>query len=273
LDGFAAQGGYLRTAPPPDPPGVGTSTYLWGSRTPDEGTRETMTSRWFVLPAQPPDGGAAVSLSGRTDGGNRLTFEFGHAEAGRVATLGSRSPSDRPAVDEDPAHPLWRSVGLDATDIPAGADRMRIHAEDGRSDPLGWLAVTGPRLRSVIRLSDYLAHHGPVLVSWPMAFLFPCVHDVPTVTAGVARTPRTVIDSPRPHLTEDRKADIGGVFAALDVFGDLHEIPSRLVGHPDVDWGSILVSGDTAGPDAYRRTVSHTLVPGIGGTPHPSPEH
>ena len=40
------------------------------------------------------------------------------------------------------------------------------------------------------------ADKGPVLVSWPMAFLFPCVGDVATVTAGVASTPRAVIESP-----------------------------------------------------------------------------
>ena len=94
-----------------------------------------------------------------------------------------------------------------------------------------------------------------------------------TVSAGVATTPRTVIESPRPILADDRKRDIGGVFAALAAFGDLHEVPSRLVGHPDVDWGSVQVSGDPAGLDAYQRTVTRTLVPGDGGVRHAPPEH
>ena len=273
LDGFAAQTGYLPTAAPPDAPGTGTSTHLWGSRTPDERATGSMTSAWFVLPPLPDSGGLAISVSGRTDDGNSLTFEFGTSGGQGIVGLGDVAPVDRPAPDENPAHPLWRTIGIDATDVPAGADRVRIRAVDGRSDDLGWLAFTGPRLRSTVALTDFLATRGPVLLSWPMAFLFPCVHDVAGVSAGVARTPLTVIDSPRPHLTEDRKADDGGVFAALTTFGDLYEVPSRLRDHPEVDWGSVLVAGDTAARDAYQRTVTRALVSGIDGVPHPPPEH
>lgn len=204
-----------------------------------------------------------------------MAFDFGRADGGGVAPLGDRTPVDRPASDEDPAHPLWRSLGVDATVIPAGADRMRIHAVDGRTDALGWLAFTGPRLRSSIGLTEFLADKGPVLISWPMAFLFPCVHDIATVRAGVATTPLAVIESPRPFLTEDRRRDVGGVFAALTVFGTLHEIPSRLVGRPDVDWGAVKLSGDIPNEqarDAYSRTVTRTLVPGSGGVEHLPPE-
>ena len=271
LTGFRSQAGFLPAAPPPDPLGTGTSTYLWGSRTPGEQATGSMTSRWFELPPQPADGGVAVSVSGRTDGANRLGFEFGRADGGRVVALGERTPVDRPAADEDPAHPLWRSIGIDASAIPPGADRIRIRAVDGRTDDLGWLAVTGPRLRSTLALTEFLEGQGPVLISWPMAFLFPCVRDTVTVSAGVATTPRTVIESPRPFLVDDRRREIGGVFATLTEFGVLHEIPSRLVGHPEVDWGSVQVYDDIA-RDAYRRTVSRALVPGVGGAPHPPPE-
>jgi arabinosyltransferase B len=225
-----------------------------------------------VLPPQPADGGVALSVSGRTDGGNQLAFEFGRSDRAGVVAFGDRAPVDRPAPDEDPVHPLWRSIGIDASAIPAGADRVRLRAVDDRTDSLGWLAFTGPRLRSAIGLTDFLADKGPVLISWPMAFLFPCVHDIPTVSAGVATTPRTVIESPHPHFTEDRERDIGGVFAALTVFGDLHEVPSRVIGHPDLDWGSVQVFGDVA-RDAYQRTQTRTLVPGVGGVSHVPPEH
>ena len=277
LTGFTAQGGYLASAPPPDAPGTGASAYLWGSRGPDDahGAEQTgtMTSAWFDLPPQPANGGVAVSVSGRTGEGNALVFELGRSEDADVVPLGERTPVDRPAADEDPDHPLWRTIGIDATDLPAGADRIRIKAVDGRSDPIGWLAFTGPRLRSVIPLNQFLADGGPVLVTWPQAFLFPCVHDVATVSAGVATTPRTVIESPRPFLADDRKRDIGGVFAALAEFGDLREIPSRLVGHPEVDWGSVQVAGPTTVRDAYQRTATRSLVRGDGGVEHAPPEH
>ncbi|MBJ7338620.1 arabinosyltransferase domain-containing protein [Mycolicibacterium sp.] len=271
LAGFGAQAGFPPDAPPPDPPGTGTSAYLWGSRTPDEHATGTLLSRWFDLPPQPANGGVAVSVSGRTDGANHLGFEFGRTDGPGVVPLGERTPVDRPAIDEDPAHPLWRSIGIDASAIPADANRVRLRAVDGRADDLGWLAVTGPRLRSTIALTAFLDSRGPVLIGWPVAFLFPCIRDIVTVSAGVATTPRTVIESPRPFLDDDRRREIGGVFAALTEFGALHEIPSRLVGHPEVDWGTVQVYDDVA-RDAYQRTVTHALVPGIDGAPHATPE-
>ena len=154
-----------------------------------------------------------------------------------VTPLGQRVPIGRPAPDEDPAKPTWRTIGVDAPDIPAGADRVRIRAVDGRTDALERPAFTGPRLRSAVGLTAFLADNGPVLTAWPMGYVFPCVHNIAEVSGGVAQTPRTVIESPRPRATEDRQRDIGGTFAELDMFGKLREVPSRLKGHPDVDWG------------------------------------
>lgn len=272
LDGFTRGGGYPPDAAPPDPPGVGTSEFLWGSWADPDPGRAAMTSRWFVVPALAADGGLAVSVTGRTDDGNRLAFEFGRADGDEVSTLGERSPADRPASDEDPADPLWRSIGVDAPDVPAGADRVRIRAEDSRTDDLGWLAVTGPRQRSVVPLNRFLESRGPVLVSWPQAFLFPCVRNPPTIVAGVVQTPRAVIESPRPYSIDDRTTAAGGSFAGLLAFDELHEMTTRLRGRPDVDWGALRLPPDTAAVDDYSHTVTHGLVPGIHGVPAVQPE-
>jgi arabinosyltransferase B len=88
----------------------------------------------------------------------------------------------------------------------------------------------------------------------------------------VAQTPHTVIESPRPRATEDRRRDIGGTFVELELFGKLHEVPSRLKNHPDVDWGSVWVSADTAARDSYQRTTSRMIVPGAGATRGQRPE-
>jgi arabinosyltransferase B len=266
--GFAAMAGFYPGAPPPDPPGTGTSAYLWGSRTTEPTTTGAITTQWFVLPPLEANAGVAVSVSGR----GALTLEFGNADGPDVAPVGATAVADRPASDEDPAHPLWRSVGVDAVDVPVGADRVRIRAVDERTDDAGWLAFTGPRLRTVVPLTTFLADKGPVLVSWPQSFLFPCVHDIAGVSGGVAHTPRVVIESPRPWLTDDRNPDIGGTFAGLAMFGRLNEIPSRLVGHPEVDWGAITVSGDSATRDSYARTTTRTQVWGIGATRDERPE-
>ncbi len=256
LDGFTTWGGFYPGAPPPDPPGTATSAVLWGSWAGGSQNTATMTSPWFVLPTLGPNDGVAVSVSGRTDAGNTLQLQFGRTSAaGGVNTLGARSPIDRVAPDEDPAHPLWRTIGVDAAEIPVGADRVRIQATDARTDPWGWLAFTGPRLRSVIGLTAFLVGRGPVLVTWPQSFLFPCLRDTPRVEAGLAQTPRAVIESPRPRMAEDRDPTIGGTFAGLVPFGRLYEVPTRLIGHPEIDWGALLLSGDTDAPDTYQRAT------------------
>ena len=80
---------------------------------------------------------------GSNAGADGLAFEFGRAGGATVTPLGQRVPSGRPAPDEDPAKPTWRTIGVDAPDIPAGADRVRIRAVDGRTDALERPAFTG----------------------------------------------------------------------------------------------------------------------------------
>ena len=265
-DGFTAGAGYVRGAPPPDRPGTGTSSHLWGSRTPDESATGTITTRWFMLPPLAPNAGVALSVSGRTSDGNALTLEFGRADGNAVAVLGSSTPVDRPAADEVPTHPLWRSIGVDAAEVPAGADRVRVRAADGRTDEQGWLAFTGPRLRSTVPLTAFLAANGPVLISWPQSFLFPCVHNIAQVAGGLAQTPRTVIESPRPWFTEDRDPAVGGTFAGLTGSTVLNEIPSRVVGHPELDWGTVRVVDTRFERDSYARSTTRATVWGIGAT-------
>jgi arabinosyltransferase B len=263
LDGFAALAGFDPTSPPPDPPGTGMSVELWGSRIGGPRNTGTMTSHWFALPALGSASGVAVSVSGRTDGGNTLALEFGRTGHTGVTTLGARVPFDRVRPNQDhphgpPDYRPWRSIGLDAAQVPAGADRVRIHAVDASTSPEGWLAVTGPRLRSVVGFNEFLAGRGPVLVSWPQAFLFPCVRNIAGVADGLADAPRVVIEAPRRHsrlsaITTDQSQ--GGDFAALRPFGQLYEVPTRLAGHPELDWGALELSGDTAARDAYTRTL------------------
>jgi arabinosyltransferase C len=71
------------------------------------------------------------------------------------------------------------------------------------------------------------------------------VHDIVEVTDGLAGTPHAVLEAPRFHgrlsaITTDPTQ--GGVFAGLRFYGELREIPTRLAGHPDVDWGTLQLS-------------------------------
>ncbi len=273
LDGFTAGGGFFPGAPPPDPPGTGASASLWGSWSNTPQHSGTLVSPWFSLPPLGVRDGLAVSVSGRIDDGNSLHFEFGRTAVGGIETVGDGvAPVDRVAPDENPEHPLWRSIGIDSAQVTPGADRVRLRAVDGRTDRDGWLAVTGPRLRSVVPLNDFLTAHGPVLIGWPIAFLFPCLRDIPVVSGGLAQTPGAVIAGPRPRFDEERDRGIGGTFAELDVFGQLGEIPTRLVGHPDVDWGALFVSFDPTARDTYQRSIIRVPRSGLDTTGRERPQ-
>lgn len=255
-DGPHAPGGYPAGAPPPDPPGSATASFVWGTWRGGPGHTGTIVTRWFTLPSPEVGDGLAVSVAGRVGDGNVLAFEFGAADG---TVLAAHAPVDRPAAGELPAAPLWRSIGVDAAQVPAGADRVRLRARDARTDEWGWLAFTGPRRRSVVGLTEFLTGRGPVLLGWPQGFLFPCQRDIPRVAAGVAQTPRAVIESPRPFFREDRVTDIGGVFAGLIPYGGLGEVPGRLRGHPEIDWGTVFVATPESSRDAYDLSATREV--------------
>jgi arabinosyltransferase B len=326
LAGFSSGAGYDQGAPPPDPPGAGASKYLWGSLTEGQVSTGTLTSPWFTLPRLAADQQVALSVAGRTGGGNRLALEFGRAgPAGPTAAPAPTSPpaaptsppvaapgppaaaampptaAARPPTAKAPTGPpaaatppetvtplgtvtppdplrapfgvtpeyrLWRAVGVGAAQVPAGADRVRVRAADGTADPDGWLAVSGPRLRQVLGLDGFLAEHRPVLVAWPIAFLFPCVTDPVAVHHGLAQAPVTVLEAPRSYsdlsaATTD--PGIGGNFAPLRTLGGLGEETNQLAGRPGVDWGNVLLTHYPAARDQYQVDTSWVPVSALHG--------
>jgi len=274
LRGFAAGAGFDPAAPPPEPPGVGASTYLWGSLTGGSVSTGTLTSPWFTLPTVPPDRQVAVSVAGRTAGsagrGNRLDLEFGRAVGDHVVRLGVASPPDplRTPPEGSPDYRLWRAVGVGPERIPPGADRVRVAAVDNTADPDGWLAVTGPRLREVVGLNEYLAEHQPVLVAWPIAFLFPCVTVPVTVSDGLAQAPAAVLEAPVRYgglSAATTEPTIGGNFAPLRTLGGLGEETNQLAGRPGADWGDVLLTHYPAERDRYQVSTSWVPVSAVHG--------
>ncbi|HWN32301.1 MAG TPA: arabinosyltransferase domain-containing protein, partial [Pseudonocardia sp.] len=270
LRGFAAGGGFDPAAPPPEPPGVGASTYLWGSLTGGSVQTGTLASPWFALPTVPPDRQVAVSVAGRTDGGNRLDLEFGRAVGNRVIMLGVVSAPDplRTPPGGSLDYRLWRAVGVGPDLIPPGADRVRVTAVDGAADRDGWLAVSGPRLREVVGLNRFLAEHQPVLVAWPIAFLFPCVTSPVTVRNGLAQAPAAVLEAPIRYAglsAATTEPDIGGNFAPLRTLGGLGEETNELAGRPGVDWGDLLLTQYPAERDRYQVSTNWVPVSAVHG--------
>jgi arabinosyltransferase C len=280
--GFIVGAGYDPGAPPPDPPGTGSSTQLWGSLGGGPTgalNTATLTSAWFRLPTVAPDQEVAVSVAGRTTAGNMLALEFGRADPDGVVTpLGRRTPPDplRAEPGQPPHYRLWRAVGIAAAQVPTGADRVRVDAVDASSDPDGWLAVTGPRLRDILPLSRYLTEHSPVLVAWPIAYLFPCATNPVAVRGGRAQAPVAVLEAAQRYsglgaATTD--PTIGGDYAPLRQLGGLGEVTTRIVGRPDLDWGDLLLTNYPAARDTYATTTTWTKVSGLHGahTPPPPP--
>lgn len=246
--GFAAQAGFPRPVSPTPPVGRGPHRFVWGSFLPGERGGDLVTgqftSPWFRLP-QPRSGQElALSVAGEVTGGNSLVLEFG------------RSGTDMPVATRTPLVPegrQWRTAALPASAVPAGSDRVRVRAVDGSTGFGGWLAFSGPRIREVVRLSDFLPRRpGPQLVAWEMAFTTPCVTDFPVVAHGLAAAPTTLIQVPRAlNAGIIFNARMGGSLYGARLTGRFSEVPSRLVGRPDEAWGRLVLIDYPFARDAY----------------------
>lgn len=330
MTGFVAGGG-AASAPPVRPGQTDGShdtadtrdgRYSWGSRTgAGAGSVGSLTTGWFALPRLRPGQELAISVAGRSDDGNTLAWQFGRGEqpVGTAPVIeapqpdrGYRGYAPTPAAarlqDQHQNRDPWRTVTLTPSQVPAGADQVRLRATDGRTDPGGWLAVTGPRVDTVIPLRRWLAGRGPILVDWSIAFAWPCTGPLPHLADGVAATPGVFITAPTgppdPNpgdrlveqtppgdvlperwtlgtdaLTTGR--DSGGSFAGLTQVAALRELDTRLPDDPTRRWGRVLVpdlhdptaavSSDLAA-DAYTTTRTTTTHTGTTGDPPPVPD-
>jgi arabinosyltransferase C len=257
--GFTARGGFAPGVPPPDPPGSGMSTYLWGSRNAAPGPA-TLTTQWFTLPAPGTNAGLSASVVGPA-GPATVVFDFGRADRSAVAPLGLVGAAGTAPPDLNAQLRVWRVVTVDAAQIPAGADRVRLHV-DAPGGPTSWMAITGPRRNARVSLTDFLAGRGPVLLSWQQSFVFPCVRDVARVADGIAQTPRVMVVTSGPWFTEPQDERPAGVFAGLQPFGHFYQVPARVVGHPEIQWGAVLLSRASA--DEYDLRLDQVRRPGRG---------
>ncbi|MET0190053.1 MAG: arabinosyltransferase C-terminal domain-containing protein, partial [Pseudonocardia sediminis] len=270
LVGFTSGGGYRGT--PSSPPGSGASRFLWGSSLNGAISTGTLTSQWFVLPKVPADQELAVNVSGRTGQGNRLALEFARDGGGLQTPVGQRVlddtatapesqpeyPSDRVVEDAPLFRDEWRPLHLAPSAIPPGADLVRVRATDGATDPGGFIAVTGPRLRDVLPVRPQLATGGPVFVDWTLLWSAPCVRDSPRVTGGLAQAPGTLLKAPADIGFSGEASfvtGIGGSFGPMSVIGTESVVPTRLEGSQTrpaySDWGSLVRVTYPIARDAY----------------------
>ncbi|MFC7342419.1 arabinosyltransferase domain-containing protein [Saccharopolyspora griseoalba] len=244
--GFTAGSG-AATGPPP------SGTRFWGSLTGGQINTGSLTTGWFQLPEGPEGRELAFPVAGRSGDGNRVAVQF---DTGDEVVLddGWRDADERPAyptdhvVEDRPQdRPAWRDLSVPADRVPDGATRVRVRAEDTTTDPAGWVAVAGPRLREVVPMSTYLRSDGPVLPDWSMAWNVPCVRDLPRIRDGVVQPPAYLLVPPRSMGFGGEAAytrAIGGSFAGVREVGVQREIPTRLLGARETprsaEWGHLI---------------------------------
>ncbi|WUV43722.1 arabinosyltransferase domain-containing protein [Nocardia vinacea] len=137
-----------------------------------------LTTGWYRLP-EPGDrnGIIALTAAGRirsvdADGivtpGQTLEIEYGATDSETTAQpMGKVAP-----IDIGPA-PSWRNLRVPFSEIPAGADVIRIVAVDRDRNPKQWLAVTPPRVPQTRTLNDVVGSQVPVLTDWMVGLQFP----------------------------------------------------------------------------------------------------
>ncbi|MER7010593.1 arabinosyltransferase domain-containing protein [Saccharopolyspora sp. NPDC000359] len=250
--GFAAGTGHAREFAPPE--GV---REFWGSLGGGQIATGELTTGWYELPELAPDQELAVAVAGRSGDGNRVVLEFTSPTGplgGRVLDDTWLDADERPAYPTDHAvpdrpqdHPAWRDLPVPAGEVPAGATAVRIRAVDGTTDPAGWVAVAGPRIRDVVPLPEYLRGKAPVLVDWSMTWNAPCLRDMPRVSGGLVEPPAYLVTPPSGMGFGGTAAfarGIGGTFAAVNEVGHRKEVPTRLLGvekAPDYpEWGHLI---------------------------------
>ncbi|MGP4018479.1 arabinosyltransferase domain-containing protein [Saccharopolyspora sp. 5N708] len=265
---------------------ISASQFAWTSQVGGPQTTGSLTSRWFGLPQLTGDQALSVWVAGRPEQGNSLALEFGTAEGRQVWPVGVHELRDPPPTElpfDDPRHgrPIdwrnfrdWRLLTIEPDQIPAGADRVRVLAEDRTSDEQGWLTVGGPVVRDVVPLRQALDGQEPVLIDWPMSFVFPCLFGYPQVSHGTATSPRMLLTPPGGEASMAFGPTIGGVFAGVPMLSRRFELPSRLRDAPGNTWGHLYAVRYETERDAYTTTQHREVIGGADGdTAYPFEEH
>lgn len=292
----------------PLPADVPAGTPAWGSfLVPGPGAnadsrRGTFTTDWFRLP-DPARGGVAVSVSGRTGDDVSLRAEYGRLGPSGFVPMGSTPVT---AGNESTA---WRSVGLTEaedpersdesraeTEIdpstgietgvasgeesneeptpnmapPAGAEMVRLVADDRSASTGGWLAFSAPMERPWVPLPQYLPPDAAVGLPWQIGFLFPCQRQPrqqagitePVVAAvGYGETPGSALDG---WAYDPGRGGLLGHAGREAPGGEPTLLTTRIRGvGNEIDDVHVFDLRSPYPSDGYRLTRSREVVPGL----------
>ncbi|WP_338856527.1 arabinosyltransferase domain-containing protein [Gordonia hongkongensis] len=207
-----------------------------------------LTSDWYQLPENPSGEQPLVTMSvagqveyiddlAVTRPGQRVRLQFGRvAPDGTVAPAGQMVPLDIGGAPE------WRNLRFPMDQAPPGATVVRVLAEDTSTLRDQWLAVTPPRVSSMVTLNSLVGSEDPVLIDWEAGLAFPCQRPA-QVKYGVLETPEWRISPDREgeRVNSQRwmAGDSGGPLGIIENELRPRVYPSYLRNDWAKDWGML----------------------------------
>ncbi|QMT03674.1 arabinosyltransferase [Gordonia jinghuaiqii] len=207
-----------------------------------------LTSDWYQLPERRNADQPLVTMSvaghveyiddlAVTRQGQRVRLQFGRvAPDGTVAPAGQMVPLDIGGAPE------WRNLRFPLDRAPEGATVVRVLAQDDSPLRDQWLAVTPPRVSSMVTLNSLVGSKDPVLIDWEAGLAFPCQRPA-QVKYGVLETPEWRISPDREgeRVNSQRwmAGDFGGPLGIIENELRPRVYPSYLRNDWAKDWGML----------------------------------
>lgn len=202
------------------------------------------TTSWYSLPERRADAPLLIvsvagevahnDLNGVFQYGQELTVEYGRSTGGDdFELMGSVIPLDIETA------PQWRNLRVPMDSLPEDADVVRIVARDKNVTPDQWLAITPPRVPTLVDMNDVVGPDDPALIDWATPLQFPCQRPY-NHWAGVAEVPEFQI-SPDHSAKKDHSPvqDYygGGAGGLIQMTTVGEEMPTYLQDDWQRDWG------------------------------------
>jgi arabinosyltransferase A/arabinosyltransferase B/arabinosyltransferase C len=185
----------------------------------------TATTGWYPLPQVVRAGAVplVITVTGRLEGSNALTAEFGRINPASVANVATKS------FKEVPGAPAARDLRLDVPVTAPGANAVRLTGIYGGTDVS--FAFTPPRAPHTERLASLVPNDSAALLDWPVAFVFPCLR-MAALRDGAAQLPQWRVGPPRSDdsggITTDPR--FGGPFVTPRMLVRQEQVPVYVVG-------------------------------------------
>ncbi|WP_134084496.1 arabinosyltransferase domain-containing protein [Mycobacteroides salmoniphilum] len=225
-----------------------------------------LKSSWYELPPPSPDrplvviSAAGAIWSFQQDGtfspeinyGQSLKLEWGVRDP--QSSGGFKALRQDYPIDIGP-QTVWRNLRFPTKTAPAGANVVRIVADDPNLSNDQWLAFTPPRVPTLKTAQDLLGSDTPVLLDMAVAQNFPCQRPF-SERLGVAELPKfRVMPEHKQVATSSNRwetTDGGGPFMFTTALLRTSSVPAYLRNDWYRDWGSI---------EKYEPVIAANLAP------------